>query len=427
LAQLLAQLVNAAPRQGVMLMRTDDVQPRVQVVVLQPTPFCNIACRYCYLPARNVKAVMAQTTIRALFEKLSGSGWLGDELTVIWHAGEPLVAPPEFYRNAFAQIRALCPNVQVSHSLQTNGLLINPEWCELFKEWGVRVGVSIDGPQRFNDLNRISRKGRSTYEQAVAGIRLLREQQVPFHVIAVLGAHSLQAPEEMLEFFRSEAIEDVCFNVEESEGEHVSELFAAEDTRSRFRRFLEQFWRLARTSGDIRFIREIDGMLPRIFRDAGARIQNMQTEPFAMLNVDVRGNVSSFSPELLGLKNPAYGDFILGNINTQSLAQIRSSPALAAMTRDIRAGVQECARTCEYFSVCGGGAPVNKLFENGTFASGRTQFCALTQMAPVDLIIDAFARLQTRVEGDAPEELAAAVSRHARHAHNDAVSVIHGN
>jgi len=404
-------------------MRICDIQPRVQVVVLQPTPFCNIACRYCYLPSRNVKTVVMQSTIRAVFAKLSESGWLGDELTVIWHAGEPLVVPPEFYRTAFAQIRALCPDLQVSHSIQTNGTLITPQWCELFKEWGVKVGVSIDGPKRFNDVNRISRKGRSTFDQALAGIHMLRQHGVPFHVIAVLSAQSMQAPEEMLEFFRSEGIEDVCFNVEESEGDHVSELLAVHDARALFRQFLEKFWRLARISGDVRFIREIDGMLPRIFRNTGAEVANMQTEPFGMLNVDALGNVSSFSPELLGLKNPAYGDFILGNINTDSLEKMRASPVLAAMTRDIRAGVEECSRSCEYFSVCGGGAPVNKLFENGSFASGRTRFCALTQMAPVDLIIDAFGRLQHRVDGDAPAELPDAVSRHARHMHSDAAAV----
>jgi len=329
------------------------------------------------------------------------------------------VVPPAFYRTAFAQIRALCPDLQVSHSIQTNGTLITPEWCELFKEWGVKVGVSIDGPRRFNDVNRISRKGRSTYDQAMAGIRMLRQHGVPFHVIAVLSAQSMQAPEEMLEFFRSEDIADVCFNVEESEGDHVSELLAVQDARGLFRQFLERFWRLARISGDVRFIREIDGMLPRIFRNTSAAVANMQTEPFAMLNVDVLGNVSSFSPELLGLKNPAYGDFILGNINTDSLEQMRASPVLAAMTRDIQAGVKECSRSCDYFSVCGGGAPVNKLFENGSFASGRTRFCTLTQMAPVDLIIDAFARLQHRVDGDAPAELPSAVSRHARHLQRD--------
>jgi len=398
-----------------MLMSDHDVTPRVQVVVLQPTPFCNIACRYCYLPARNSRTVMPQATIQSLFEKLSGSGWLHDELTVIWHAGEPLVVPPEFYREAFARISTLCPDVRVDHSIQTNGMLINQQWCELFKDWGVRVGVSIDGPKRFNDTNRISRKGRSTFDQALTGIRRLREHGVPFHVISVLSGESLEAAEEFLEFYRSEGIEDVCFNVEESEGAHVSALFAAEDTHVRFRRFLEQFWCLARSSGDVRFIREIDGMLPRIFRHDGAEVANMQTEPFGMINVDAPGNVSTFSPELLGLKNAQYGDFIVGNINTDSLAQMLASPVLAAMTRDIRAGVAECSRACEYFSVCGGGAPVNKLFENGSFASSRTRFCSLTQMAPVDLIVEAFARLQRQVDGVVPPGLQAAMANHARH------------
>jgi uncharacterized protein len=399
-----------------MIQSTKDAEPRVAVVVLQPTPFCNIACRYCYLPSRNAKTVMAQTTVRALFEKLSQSGWLGDELTVIWHAGEPLVVPPDFYRAAFATIRELCPTLRVNHSIQTNGMLINEQWCELFKEWEVRIGVSIDGPRRFNDANRISRKGRSTFDQAVAGLRLLRKNGVPFHVISVLSSGSLQAPGELLEFFRSEGIEDVCFNVEESEGEHVSELFAAGDVRARFRQFLETFWRLARASGAIGFIREIDGMLPRVFRGGGGTdVTNMQVEPFGMINVDALGNVSSFSPELLGLKNADYGDFIIGNINTDSLATMRASAVMTAMTRDIRAGVEQCSRSCEYFSVCGGGAPVNKLFENGTFASTRTSFCSLTQMAPVDLIIDAFERLQSQVDQGEPDGLRNAVARHAEH------------
>ncbi len=404
-------------------MSTRDAKPRVQVVVLQPTPFCNIACRYCYLPSRNAKTVMGQATICALFEKLAVSDWLGKELTVIWHAGEPLVVPPDFYREAFAQIRAVCPTLQVNHSIQTNGMLVNAQWCELFAQWGVRVGISIDGPRRFNDVNRISRKGRSTFDQALAGIRLLRKHGVPFHVIAVLSRESMQAPEELLEFFHSEGIEDVCFNVEESEGDHVSDLFAARDAREQFRRFLERFWLMARTSAEVRFIREIDGMLPRIFRHAAAHVENVQVEPFGMLNVDALGNVSSFSPELLGLKNAAYGDFIVGNINTDSLDRMLDSPVMAAMARDIRAGVEECERSCQYFSVCGGGAPVNKLFENGSFASGRTKFCSLTQMAPVDLIIDAFTRLQKQVDRAPPANLSSAVSRHARYLENEAASV----
>ena len=390
-------------------------RPTIGVVVVQPTPFCNINCSYCYLPQRTTKAVMSQSTVQALFERVFASGWASDDLSVIWHAGEPLVVPVTFYQTAFETVESLCPaSVRLRHSMQTNGMLISREWCDLFKAWHVGVGVSIDGPRHFNDEHRLTRTGRSTFEQTVRGIRMLRQERVPFHVISVLSQKSMDAPREMLDFYLAEGIEDVCFNVEESEGAHVSALFASSDPQARFRSFLAEFWRLSRQSDGIRFIREIDGMLPRVFRPEGEELRNAQAEPFGMLNVDCHGNVSSFSPELLGLQHSAYENFIIGNIHSTSLEDMLPSAAMRAMTRDIAAGIEICRQTCEYFSVCGGGAPVNKLSENGSFNSGRTSFCDLTQKVPIDLILEAFDRLEKHVEHDEVALLAEDALRRAR-------------
>jgi uncharacterized protein len=378
-----------------------DSLPLLETVVVQPTPFCNINCSYCYLPHRDVKAVMEQSTVSVLFEKVFASGWTGEGLTVIWHAGEPLVVPISFYESALSTVEALRPrNLQLRHSIQTNGMLITPAWCDFFKSADINVGVSIDGPKRMHDAHRITRSGRGTFDRTLAGIRMLRREKVPFHVISVLSAQAMAAPLEMLEFYISEGIEDICFNVEESEGSHVSGLFAAGDAQRRFEPFLETFWKLSRQGNRIRYIREVDGMLPRVFRPRESVMRNSQVEPFAMLNVDCHGNVSSFSPELLGLKHEEYGDFIIGNIHTDSLECMRRSRPMHAMSRDIAAGVEACRRDCEYFSVCGGGAPVNKLAENGSFASTRTAFCSLTQMVPIDLILQAFDRLENGVNTD---------------------------
>jgi len=372
-----------------------DPVPMIETVVVQPTPFCNINCSYCYLPNRSVTTVMAQEIVAALFSKLFASGWMRPGVTVIWHAGEPLVVPIAFYQTAFETIEAMRPaDLMIRHSIQTNGMLITSEWCDFFKRWNVGVGVSIDGPKRLHDRYRVTRSGRGTFDRTIAGIRLLRQEKVPFHVISVLSEGGLDSPQEMLDFYLAEGIDDVCFNVEESEGDHVSGLFAADNVQNRFRRFLREFWRLSRQSERIRFVREIDGMLPRVFRPDDSVLCNAQVEPFGMLNVDCLGKVSSFSPELLGLKSSQYGDFIIGNIMTDSLDDMRRSASMAAMSRDIAAGVDDCRRSCEYFSVCGGGAPVNKLSENGSFNSTRTSYCELTQMVPIDLILDAFDRLQ---------------------------------
>lgn len=370
--------------------------PQIQLLVVQPTPFCNIDCRYCYLPDRTDKSVVAEATLRNLFTQVFATGWAVDGLSVVWHAGEPTVLPADWYRRAFRLIDELRPaDLRVSHSFQTNGTLIDDDWCRFFAEEGVNVGVSIDGPRRLHDKNRVTRAGRGTWDKAVGGIRLLRRHGVPFHVISVLSAESLASPREMFDFYIAEGVEHVCFNVEESEGAHVSESFAAAGIDRLYYDFLSEFWRLsAGAPGRINFIREIDDATRQVLRPAEAGFFNQLVEAFAVTSMDWRGNVATFSPELLGLKNAEYGDFIIGNVNRETLSEMARKPVLARMLRDIRAGVALCREHCEYFSVCGGGEPVNKLFENGGFASAETTYCRMTKMRATDLVLDRLERVK---------------------------------
>ncbi len=369
--------------------------PTIDLLVVQPTPFCNIDCRYCYLPDRNSKAVVAPQTLHNLFSQVFASGWLGEHLSVVWHAGEPLVLPVAFYRDAFAMIERLRPrDLPVVHSFQTNGTLIDNSWCSFFAEAQVNVGVSIDGPRHLHDCSRVTRSGRGTFDRTIAGIRLLRRHGVPFHVISVLSSAGMAAPGEMFDFYVAEGIERVCFNVEESEGDHVSQSFGESGVEAAYYRFLGEFWRLsAAAPGKITFLREIEHALQQVIRPQEASFRNQLVEPFAITSMDWAGNISTFSPELLGLKNPAYDDFILGNINRDALVDLPRRPAFARMLADIGAGVAMCRERCEYFSVCGGGEPVNKLAENGSFASTETIYCRLTKMRATDLVLDALERV----------------------------------
>jgi uncharacterized protein len=377
-------------------------EARIQTIVLQPTPFCNIRCKYCYLPTRDDKSVMSLETVTATFEKVFASSYAGSQITVIWHAGEPLVLPVSYYESAFQVIERLRPpSVQIRHSIQTNGTLVTKAWADLIRRWNIGVGVSIDGPQHMHDANRVTRAGKGTFDRAIGGARLLKEEGIPFHVISVLSKEALEQPEDLHTFYLEEGIEDVCFNVEESEGDHVSELMtlSRESMREKFQNFLHRFWTISRSNPGISFIREIDGLISRIFRPEGTDMSNEQVQPLAMLNVDCRGNVSTFSPELLGYKDERYNDFIVGNVHQHTLEQMLESPAMNAMVADINAGVEACRKECGYFSICGGGAPVNKLSENGTFASAQTSFCNLVQITPANLILTAFEQMEASLTG----------------------------
>src|SRR5262249_7803412 len=201
--------------------------------------------------------------------------------------------PVAFYRRAFSLVEELRPpGVAVGHSFQTNGTLIDDAWCEFLTEARVNVGVSIDGPRHLHDRNRVTRAGRGTFDKTVAGIRALRRHGVPFHVISVLTADSLAAPQEMFDFYLAEGIEHGCFNVEESEGEHRSASFSQTGIEDAYYRFLTEFWRLsAAAPGRIGFIRELDDAQRNVLRPQEANFFNQLATPFAVTSMDWTGNI----------------------------------------------------------------------------------------------------------------------------------------
>ena len=367
--------------------------PEVGMVVIQPTAFCNIDCSYCYLPDRNNKHVIARRRLTAFHAScLHRAGPLRSDRDLA-RRRTPCV-PIAFYREAFEPSSGASPSVLLTHAFQTNGTLIDDGWCDLFRG-GRSIWASVSTARSaLHDRNRMTRGGAGTFDKTIRGIRCLRKRRRCRFTSFRCSLARVWRPGRNARLFLSEGIEHVCFNVEESEGDHVSSLFAESRLRQKYQAFLRSFWHAARTSGQIRFLREIDLAIPRVFRPDDVATRNIQTEPLAMLNVDSHGNVSSFSPELLGLRNADFANFLLGNINTDTLAEIYKTCVQSPLFRDIQAGVEACKGACEYFSICGGGAPVNKLFENGSFTGTRTSYCTLTQMVPTDLILEAFDQLE---------------------------------
>lgn len=84
---------------------------------------------------------------------------------MLWHAGEPLVMSIDFYEEAFRTIRDLVPpEIKVTHSFQTNGLLVNSKWCDFFIRNRIELGISIDGYEAIHDLNRRTWNNKGTFK-----------------------------------------------------------------------------------------------------------------------------------------------------------------------------------------------------------------------------------------------------------------------
>lgn len=359
-------------------------------VILQSTSFCNIDCAYCYLPDRDRRGVMSDEVVAATAAQLADCSFLADDLEVRWHAGEPLTAPPHRYREwCRILVEALAGRCRLRFSVQTNALLINDAWCDLFEEFDVRVGVSLDGPAIIHDAFRRTRQGSGSFERAMRGVAVLRRRGIPFEVISVVTELTLRHREAYQEFLRELGPLNVGLNPEESEGEHTSELFARVGFQADYREFLASMLEFERATAIP--VRRLSSMRAQI-RSGSLPLRNDQVEPLRLLSVAVDGRLSTCSPELLGVPSADYGDFVLGHVLDPELRLDRWPETFERFIGDVAAGRDLCAASCGYFALCGGGAAVNKLVENGTVVSTQTSACVCNIQAVVDVVLDELER-----------------------------------
>lgn len=153
-------------------------------VILKVTERCNINCTYCYMfnkgnedfrerPAAISSAWIDDVTafLREGVISLSAS-----KVNVVLHGGEPLLLKKDRFRELCGKLRSSLDGLAALEiGIQTNATLIDCEWVDIFAEFGIAIGISLDGPPEVNDRYRVDKKGRSTYDRTLAGIRLLQE------------------------------------------------------------------------------------------------------------------------------------------------------------------------------------------------------------------------------------------------------------
>ncbi|WP_120500375.1 cyclophane-forming radical SAM/SPASM peptide maturase GrrM/OscB [Roseovarius sp. EL26] len=362
---------------------------RTQLLVLQPTTFCNLDCSYCYLPDRANNARMGDDVLQAIGAHIVASAAFQDDTTLIWHAGEPLVLSPDWYRNAVKILQTASGRGIPRQSFQTNATLITDAWIEYLKDPTVSVGVSLDGPEDLNDLFRTDRRGRGTWHSTMGGIEKLRLADVPFHIIAVITEAALDRPREIAGALVDAGPAYIGLNIEEIDGINARSTLFEASAQDRIKAFISEFVNTLETYEDPPRLREamvLTSLLDGARRGLPAR--NQENVPGAILSVDTKGNISTYSPELLGIESEDYSDFLFGNVKEISdIADIFFSRTFLKCQSAVAAGVARCKKTCGHFALCGGGAPANKFGETGRLDCTETQFCKIAVKTVLDTLM----------------------------------------
>jgi uncharacterized protein len=170
---------------------------------------CNLECDYCFFlqkerlyPGSSFRMTdeVLETYIRQYVEAQQVP-----EVTITWQGGEPTMMGLEFFRRSveYAEKHAP-PGTLVSQSIQTNGTLLDKEWCGFLRENGFLVGLSLDGPRELHDRYRRDKRGGGTFDRAVRAARLMRDERVEFNILCTVNAANAGYPLEVYRFFRDE-------------------------------------------------------------------------------------------------------------------------------------------------------------------------------------------------------------------------------
>jgi uncharacterized protein len=170
---------------------------------------CNIDCTYCFFLSKdelypNEKHRMSDSTLEAYIRQLLESHRTPDVI-VAWQGGEPTLMKLDFFRRAVELVeKHRQPGQIVHHTFQTNGILIDDDWCVFFKKHNFLVGLSVDGPRELHDTYRVDRSKQGTFDKVMAGWRLLRKHGVEFNILCTVNAANEKHGRAVYRFFRDE-------------------------------------------------------------------------------------------------------------------------------------------------------------------------------------------------------------------------------
>jgi len=192
--------------------------PRITSILIKPaSAVCNLDCSYCFYLDRHAdpyKALPARRMTAETLERLVDTYlfYSYPESVFAFQGGEPTLAGLPFFEKLVSLQKQYGRDGQsVSNALQTNGILLDKSWCNLFRAYQWLVGLSLDGPEEVNDRYRFNKQGRGTWKRVMESLELLQKNSVEFNILCVLSQANVDRPKELYRFFRGLGIAHIQF------------------------------------------------------------------------------------------------------------------------------------------------------------------------------------------------------------------------
>jgi uncharacterized protein len=343
---------------------------------------CNLDCSYCFFLKKDqlypesdfrMSDEVHEAYIRQLFDSQQVP-----RITVAWQGGEPSLMGLDFFRRSMElQEKYRKPGISVENTFQTNGILLDDEWCRFFKENDFLVGLSMDGPKDLHDNYRKDKGGHGTFERVMTAARKLQEHRVEFNVLCTVNATNADHPLSVYRFFRDRLkaqylqfipiVERINVNGQtgSQEGDRVTERSVRPEQWGRFLNEIFDEW-VKRDVGRT-FVLNFDGALAGWLGKAGTVCI------FGRTCGD--GLALEHNGDLYSCDHFVEPGYLLGNILQSPLETLADSAQQRKFGQSKWDSLPGACRKCDFLFACNGECPKNRFLDTPDGEPGLNYLC----------------------------------------------------
>lgn len=369
----------------------DIISPFARPLYVMAKPVgasCNLRCDYCYylekkhLYTPNGGRTMSDTLLEHFVREYIQAQTTA-EVIFTWHGGEPLMRPLTFYKRALELQRRYAGGRRITNVIQTNGTLLNDEWCRFLHDNQWLVGISIDGPKEFHDEYRRTVQGRPSWGQVVRGIALLQKHGVEWNAMAVVNDFNADYPLEFYHFFKQLGCQYLQLSpiveriVRHADGRHLASPNDAEDSPlADFSVTPEQWGRFLCTIFDEWVRQDVGRIYVETFDCILANWAGLQPGICIYGRHCGHAGVMEYNGDVYSCDHYVFPDYRLGNVREQTLVEMLYGEQQQRFSRLKHDALPRQCRECRYEFACHGECPKNRFLRDKYGQRGLNYLCA---------------------------------------------------
>ena len=356
-------------------------------IMLKPAgSLCNLRCKYCYylekskLYEDNKNHVITDALLEKFIKEYI-EAQTTPQVLFTWHGGETLMRPISFYRRALELQRYYARGRQIDNSIQTNGILLNDEWCRFFKENNFLVGVSIDGPQEFHDEYRRTATGKPSFRQVMKGIDLLNKYGVEWNALAVVNDFNADYPLDFYHFFKDIGCRYIQFTpiveriVKRTDGLTLAPGMQEGGELTAFSVTAEQWGSFLCTIFDEWVHHDVGEYYIQLFDATLANWVGVAPGICTMAKECGHAGVMEYNGDVYSCDHFVYPEYKLGNLTSKTIYEMMNSDRQKEFSKmKYRLLPQQC-RECKYQFACHGECPKNRFIRDKYGNTGLNYLC----------------------------------------------------